>query len=326
MRADRLVSMLLLLQNRGRMTARSLAAELDVSERTVYRDVEALCAAGVPISSELGPGGGFGLPRNYRTSLTGLTEPEVRTLFVSGAPRLLADLGLGGALDMAMLKLAANLPLAQRNDAERVRQRVHLDPCGWFQAVDAVPLLPTVQEAVWKDRQLQIIYRKAGGEVMERLIHPYGLVAKAGVWYLVGASGGETRVFRISRMREASLVDGPCDRPDSFDLAEYWTSWCAWFENSRPYYPVTLRVSPAGVPLLSSALGEWVQELVDQAPPADSEGWVTLSVTFGSMERARAVMLGLGPQVEVLAPLDLRDGLVETARQTWDFYAGRSRA
>lgn len=323
MRADRLISLLLLLQSRGRLTAQALADELEVSERTIYRDMEALCAAGVPIVSELGPGGGFELPSTYRSSLTGLTETEIRTLFVAGTPQLLADLGLGGTLNAALLKLAANLPNAQRTAAAHIRQRIYIDPTGWFQALDAVPLLTIVQHAVWDDRKLQVLYQKASGEVVDRVIDPYGLVAKGGVWYLIGAVRGETRVFRISRMRAAALTGHAAERPDGFVVQAYWVAWCAWFEESRPQYRVTFRVSSAGIAMLPAALGEWVWNHVERMSATDAEGWITLSTSFGYKEEARVVLLGLGGHVEVLEPTELRDSLIATACQALTAYRAR---
>src|SRR5579884_1595719 len=185
MRADRLVSLLLLLQTRGRMTAQDLAQRLEVSERTIYRDMSALGMAGVPVYAERGPGGGCSLAHGYRTNLTGLTLDEARTLFMSGAPALLKDLGMSKALDDALLKLLAALPISQRQQAQRARERIYVDPAGWSSPDEALPYLGVVSEAVWSDRRLRLIYNRPDGEDMvlvERVVDPLGLVAKASIW------------------------------------------------------------------------------------------------------------------------------------------------
>jgi predicted DNA-binding transcriptional regulator YafY len=250
MRADRLLSILLLLQTRDRMTARELSDTLNVSERTIYRDLDALNAAGIPVYTERGPGGGCALVEGYRTNLTGLTEAEVRSLFVPGVPGPLADLGLGQVLEEALLKLLVALPSMHRHDAERVRQRFMLDAAGWFQPEEPVPHLHTLQEAVWQDRKMTMVYRRGDGTQTERTVEPYGLVAKASIWYMVAAVEEQIRVYRVSRVQAATLCEERFERPLTFDLAAYWADWCAEFESSRARLPVTLRAAPELVPIL----------------------------------------------------------------------------
>ena len=326
MRADRLLSLLMLLQIRGRLPAHELAKRLEVSERTIYRDIEALSAAGVPVYTESGPGGGCVLAEGYRTNLTGLTEAEVRTLFMSSASGLLADLELGQALEAALLKLLAALPSAHRQDAERSRQRIYLDVAGWHPPEEAGPYLRTLQEAVWNDRRLLLTYRKANGEIIERLVDPLGLVAKAGIWYLVGAMKGEMRVLRISRVQAATITEEPCQRPEGFDLATYWAEWSSQFRASWPQYPVTVRVAPEFVPILPQVLGEGIHTLLQQADPPDASGWITLTLTFETFEGARTSMLGFGTNVEVLEPQELREGVAEFAARIVAFYAEKQRS
>ncbi len=322
MRADRLLSILLMLQTGGRITAQELAERLEVSGRTIYRDLDALSAAGIPVYAERGPGGGCALLEDYKTDLTGLNEAEIRTLFMSGAAGPLADLGLGRALEDALLKLLASLPSATRRDAERARQRLHLDAAGWNRPEEAVPHLRTIQEAVWQDRQLCLVYRRGdAAQAVERLVEPYGLVAKATVWYLVGASEGEVRVFRVSRMADARLTDTTFSRPKDFDLAAYWTEWCSQFKAGLPRYPVTLRVSPEGTNLLPHALGEGVRAIIERAGSADTAGWRTLSLHFESLENARSRLLGLGTTVEVIEPAELRESFLTLTRELAAFYA-----
>ncbi len=322
MRADRLLSLLLLLQTRGRMTARELAERLEVSERTIYRDVGALSVAGVPIYSERGPGGGCALMDGYRTSLTGLTEAEARTLVISGAQTPLADLRLGGAVEAALLKLQAALPAPHRDDAERARQRVYLDPAGWGQP-DHTPHLSTIEAAVWSDRRLRMGYRKGNGQLAEYLVDPLGLVAKASVWYFVGMVEDELRTFRVSRVLSAELTDEPCQRPGGFDLAAYWAESSARFKATWTQYPVTLRVSPQLMAILPQLFGEGAYTLLERAGHPDEHGWVTLTLTFESYDSALGRVASFGTMAEVLEPVELREGIVVLARDLLTFYTRR---
>lgn len=322
MRADRLLSILLLLQSKGRLTAAQLARMLGVSERTIYRDLDALNAAGVPVYTERGPNGGCRLVEGYRTSLTGLTEAEVRTLFVSGMSRPLADLGLDQALEDAMLKLLAALPSGRRDEARRVRQRILLDAAGWFRPEEPVPFLHVLQQAVWDDRKVHLVYRRSDGQQVERCVDAYGLVAKASIWYLVGVEEDRVRVYRVSRIQEATALDERFERPPDFDLATYWAAWCAQFEASRARYPIRLRLAPALLPVLPQIFGEGIHAVLAEADPPDGEGWVTLSLTFETLDAARTHVLGFGALAEVLDPPELRDSVIDTARRIVAFYEG----
>jgi predicted DNA-binding transcriptional regulator YafY len=275
----------------------------------------------VPVYAQCGPGGGCDLLDSYRTDLTGLTEDEAQALFMLSVPSPLADLGVSQELKAALLKLSASLPAGQRRDAERVRQRVHLDAAGWFQPEEPVPHLPRIQAALWEDRKLWIKYRRKDGTQRERIVDPYGLVAKASVWYLVAAVEDQMRVYRVSRVREAELVQERFSRSDDFDLVAFWTAWCEEFEHSRPVYPMTVRVAPRGVPLLPVMFGEGVRSLIDGAGPPDDAGWITLSLNCESLGAARTKMLGLGTMAEVLAPLALRESLRAWAADIVAFYA-----
>ncbi len=320
MRADRLLSILMLLQARGRMTAQQLAAELEVSQRTIYRDIDALCIAGVPIYAERGTGGGYALLDDYRTNLTGLTESEVRALFMLSIPAPLDQLGVSQELKTALLKLSAALPAPRRRDKERVRQRVHLDATWWFQAKEPVPHLPTIQKAVWQDRTLHLTYRLPFGAQVERLAAPYGLVAKAGVWYLVYGLNGGVHVLRISRVLDARLGDETFQRPPDFDLARFWEKSCADYEANRPSYPISVRVAPNLLPELPLFFGDHVRHDIAQADPPDQEGWVRLTLVFESFEAARERILGFGRAVEVLAPRALRQSVLDFAQQIVALY------
>lgn len=319
-RADRLLILLLLLQTRGRVTAQALAKRLEVSERTIYRDLEALSLAGVPVYAERGPGGGWQLLEDYRTNLTRLTEAEVNTLFMSGIAGPIADLGLGKAGEDALLKLLAALPRVYRRTAEQARERIYLDAASWFHHEEDVPYLQVVQEAVWHDRRLRISYKRGDFDVVERIINPYGLVAKASIWYLVAASAEEMRVFRISRIQAVEVLEEPFSRPADFDLRTFWARWCAEFETSLRRYPVKLRVAPGAVSDLKLAFGDLVQTLIEQADPPDVEGWITLSLPFEGLSVARSHLFNLGTMVEVLEPLELRKSLADWAARIASFY------
>lgn len=325
MRADRLLSLLMLLQIKGQATARELAERLEVSERTIYRDVEALSAAGVPIYAERGSGGGCRLAEGYRTNLTGLTESEVRTLFTPGVAAPLADLGAGKALEAALLKLLATLPTAHRENIERTRQRLYMDTVGWFHpnSNEVVPFLQTLQDAVWNDRRILLNYRKHNGELIERIIDPLGLVAKAGIWYMVACSNGDLRVFRVSRVRNVVIIDEPCQRPENFQLEAFWATWRVDFQATLPSYPVKMRVSSTFLPMLPQILGEEVHELIENAALPDSEGWITIPFVFESFEGARSVIIRCGTLVEVLEPLELRQSIRQFAAGIVAFYDER---
>jgi predicted DNA-binding transcriptional regulator YafY len=325
MRADRLLSILLLLQTNRRITAQKLAEKLEVSERTIYRDLEALSTAGVPVYAERGPGGGCALLGDYRTTLTGLNEADVRTLLLSGVPRPLADLGLDKALEVALLKLVAALPSARRPDAEQARQRLHLDAAGWYTpAANEIPHLRLLQEAVWQERKVRLRYRTRSRIISERLIEPLGLVAKTNVWYLVSRKETDMRVYRVSRMQSITLTEETFERPADFDLAAYWANWCATFHATLSQYHTTLRIAPAAVSVLSHFFGEGAQTLLDQGDPPDAEGWVTVRPIFESLEAACSMALGLGTQVEVLEPAELRDYIIRQATRVITFYAQKA--
>jgi predicted DNA-binding transcriptional regulator YafY len=322
MRADRLLSILMLLQARGRMTAQELAEDLEVSVRTIYRDIDALSVAGVPIYTERGPGGGCSLLDSYRTTLTGLTRHEVRALFMLSIPAPLAELGVGQDLRAALLKLSAALPVAHRQDEERVRQRIHLDAVEWFHAREPVPHLKTIQQAVWQDRRLLLTYHLPFETRVERLVDPYGLVAKASVWYLVCARDGHIRVHRVSNVLEARLVDGSFERPADFDLAAFWKTWCAEVEANRSSYPVSVRVSEDLVPFLPRFFGDGMRTVMQETGPPDAEGWVTMTLPFESLEDARSRILGFGGAIEVLEPQALLESVLDFAAQITARYRG----
>ena len=309
MRADRLLSILLLLQVRQRVTAGELARRLEVSERTIYRDMDALGSAGIPVFAERGHGGGWGLVDQYRTDLTGLNRAEIEALFLQPSG-LLADLGLDKASTTALIKLLAALPSSRRRDAEHVRQRIHVDGAGWFQDKEHVPFLSTLQEAVWQERKLGLSYRRGDGQVVERLVDPLGLVVKGRVWYLIAAVEDGMRTYRVSRVQDARVTDQPCVRPDGFDLAAHWEASVVRFKADLPRYPATLRTTPDVVPHMRRL--RYVQ-IKDVSQP-DADGRVTVCVQFETEDDACAYALGFGAQVEVVEPPALRQRVMDAAR------------
>lgn len=323
MRADRLISLLMLLQTNGRMTAEELAARLEVSPRTIYRDLDALSSSGVPVYAERGPNGGCMLMESYRTNLTGLNEKEVQALFMFTVPGLLADLGADKASEAAMLKLMASLPAPFQKDAAFVQQRLHLDPAAWFAPEEDVPFLGLLQTAVWENKRVRMQYRRGDGQWVKRLIDPYGLVAKASVWYFVGnVYGNRIQAYRVSRIMEAELTGSTFDRPAEFDLARYWQDWRDDFEARQERHTVTLRVPPGSGPLLALVFGEGIVAQLLAAPEEKyAAGHVRLSLTFDSLETACRQLLGLGTAVEVIDPPSLREMMHQQARILLDLYS-----
>ena len=242
MRADRLLTILLLLQNGGKMTSRSLAQQLEVSNRTIIRDMEALCAAGIPIYAERGANGGWVLDEKYRTNLTGMRPEEILSLLITSHDNLLSDLGIKQHFDAAYQKLLTSSPDTIQKDAEIIRQRIHIDGVSWHPSDESFPYLSTIQEAVWSDRQLFIRYQKEHEQV-ERVVYPLGLVAKRSVWYLVAETNQEMRTYRISRLLEVQLLMETFQRPSSFSLAQYWGQSTAQFKARLPRYPALVRMT-----------------------------------------------------------------------------------
>ncbi len=320
MRASRLLSILLLLQARGRMTATELARELEVSVRTIYRDVESLGMAGIPIYADHGPTGGYQLIGGYRMQLTGLSGDEAEALFLAGMPSAAAELGLGATLASAQLKLLAALPPAIRASAERMRERLYLDAPAWFQAIDETPYLAAVAEALWRQALLRVRYQRAGraGERL-RTLAPLGLTLKSGVWYLVaqamdtdspsdGASEQDgPRVYRVSRILELTTLPNHFERPADFDLAVYWQDWSADFERRLYRGEAVVRLSPR----IFAALGTYFNAVMahaasESAGPPNAEGWREVTIPIESHAYTVSDLLRLGSEVEVMAPPELR--------------------
>jgi predicted DNA-binding transcriptional regulator YafY len=317
MRADRLLSILLLLQTNRRITARALAQRFEVSERTIHRDMEALSGSGVPVFAERGNGGGWELLEPYRTNLTGLSDAEAQALLLSQSGRVLSDLGLRQAADSALIKLLASLPAMVRRNAELVRQRIHVDGAGWQQWEERVPALPTLQTALWQDRQVYLVYQRSDEAVVERLVNPLGLVVRGSVWYLVAAVEGDARTYRVARVQDARLADSQSRRTPDFDLAAYWEQSKAEFQANLPRYMATLRIDSE---ILPHARWAWRFARIEHTHPPDANGWQQIEVNFEVEEEACICVLAFGPQVEVLAPADLRAKVVGRAQAIVDRY------
>jgi predicted DNA-binding transcriptional regulator YafY len=320
MRADRLLSILLLLQVHRRMTAGELAKRLEVSERTIHRDMEALSGAGIPVVAERGVGGGWILLEKYQTNLTGLNEAEIQTLFLTRPAHLLADLGLHQASEAALIKLLAALPSMSRRDAEFVRQRIYVDSVSWHPTQEDHACLPILQQAIWKERKLSLTYQR-GDTPFERIVEPLGLVAKGNVWYLIAAAEGEIHTYRVSRMCNASMREETCVRPQNFDLAAYWVQSSSNFVAALPQFPVTVRIAPDVLEHIYHA-GRYAR--IDHAEPPDDEGWMTMRLLFEMEEAACGYLLTFGTRVEILEPLELREKVIQLAKDMLAFYAERT--
>jgi predicted DNA-binding transcriptional regulator YafY len=322
MRASRLVSLILLLQSHGRMTAQDLADWFEVSVRTIYRDVEALHAAGVPIYGDAGHAGGYQLFDGYRTRLTGLTTSEAEVLFLAGMPGPAADLGLGAVVASAQLKVLAALPAKQRDRAWRIAECFHLDAQGWYQDADPTPYLAAVADAVWHQRRVELRYRRwqAPQEVTRRL-EPYGLVLKGGRWYLVARADRHVRTYRVSQILDLRQLDGTFTRPDSFDLAAYWRCYLNDFEARRLTSTALIRLSSRVLPRLPDLVTHVMARAVTTtAGPPDEEGWVRALVPIESTEHAVADLLRLGAEAEVLTPDNLRARVADTVQRLAKMY------
>jgi len=307
-RADRLLSLALLLQARGVATARSLAAELEVSVRTVYRDLAALSASGVPIVTEAGPGGGCRLMDGYRFPLRGLRPDEAEALLILGVPAALRDLGLAGALTAAHRQIRVTSGLAGGLTTGTL---VHLDMPRWFGGQEEVPCLRDLARALRLGRKLAIRYPPADWE--PRVVGPLGLVNKAGTWYLVAECGG-VRVFRGGRVSAAQVLPEPFERPADFELAAFWARWSAEFEASRPRLQVRLVASPRALAAFGEVFGAAAQPALEAAGPPDQDGWRVVTLSFEHERAAMHRLAGFGNQVEVLGPPSVRAELLATAR------------
>jgi len=319
MRADRLVALLLLLQAKGRVTAAALADELEVSVRTVYRDLQALANAGVPVFAESGPCGGCQLLPGYRSPLDALTPDEADALLVLGVPRPLRELGLGGLIDSAQQRVSQ--AAAPRRPRPGPGALVHLDMPRWFHPVEDTPHLLALARAVRLARRTEIAYVSGANQRSRRhSIEPLGIVNKAGVWYVVAGTARGTTVFRVGRIREAVITDVDFIRPSSFGLEAFWSTWSSEFAASRPRLAVQVRAAPQAFRVLPEVLGDGVRPALETAGPPDDEAWRVLELTFEHVNAAAHRLIALGALIEVLSPVEVRDAMVEAAQQVLELY------
>lgn len=326
MRADRLVSILLLLQVQGQMTAKSLSERLEVSERTIHRDMEALSAAGVPVVAERGAGGGWRLLGGYRTNLTGLKESELRALLVSPSEQLLNDLGLSQIAEDARNKLLAALPSADREGAKEVWQRIHIDTSTWRQSKEKIVSFESLQAAIWNEKKVLIRYKRADGQSVDRLVEPLGLVAKGSVWYLVAAAEGRIRNYRVSRIQSVELTEERFKRPDSFHLADYWKISTKAFLDRLPKMEVKVKGHPSILPRLKFT-PRFLR--ISDIGPSDSDGWIPITLSFDTEQEAAEAILGFGDRMIIMEPDSLRyrvSGMAKAVVRLYDKQGSRPQS
>ncbi|MBQ1094336.1 YafY family protein [Streptomyces sp. B93] len=317
MSAGRLLSVLLLLQSRGRLSARAIADELGVSVRTAYRDLGRLQQAGVPLYAEPGPGGGYQLVDGYRTRLTGLTEGEARALFLAGLPGPAADLGLAADVAAARLKLLAALPTELRQEAARTAAVFHVDAPGWYTEPEETPYLPLLVDAVLSRRTVDVRYRRwRAPQEVDRRLRPYGLVLKSGVWYVVAATDRGIATYRAAQVLDARLTEERFDRPRDFDLRAHWASYLADFQARRHTGTATVRLSPRGRRRLPDNMPpEVVRAAEATAVAVGDDGWIEAVIPTESVPHACGELLRLGTDVEVMAPPELRRAMREAVAE-----------
>lgn len=319
MRASRLLSIMMLLQAKGRMSAESLAQELEVSVRTVYRDIDQLSAAGVPVYADIGRNGGFALLDGWRTRLTGLTAPEARALFLSGLPGPASELGLGDEVAQAELKLLAALPADWQMEATRMSSRFHLDPKGWFSSGPRPEFLKAVAEAVWSERRITIKY-DSWTQISERTVEPLGLVLKGGIWYLVAQRETGMRTYRLSQVLALTPLEEYFERPADFDLPRHWRDSTASFEREIYVGVARVRATRRGVGRLKD-ISQRVKEAIEEQPlEFDADGFAVLDVPVEEETWAAREMTRVGAEVEVLEPPTLRERMTDIARRLANFY------
>ena len=325
MRASRLLSILIMLQLRGRLSAEALAQEFEVSIRTIYRDIDQLSAAGVPVFAERGRAGGFELHEGYRTRLTGLTHIEAEVLLLAGAGGAAADLGLGAEAAAAQLKLLASLPPESGASAQRVASRFHLDPAPWYARIEPPGVLPALAAAVWQDQRVRIGYESWKAAVT-REIDPLGLVLKAGVWYLVATAAktagnkAAPRTYRVSNIRSLERVESAFHRPARFDLARHWEASARDFEARLLSGRAVIRISPEGRRLLRDNYPAAELAVVARHAKARPEGRVKAEIPVEDISQSARQLLRLGANVEVLGPPALRKAVADEARKVAALY------
>jgi predicted DNA-binding transcriptional regulator YafY len=314
MRASRLLSILTTLQARGRVTAPELAEACEVSVRTIYRDVDALAAAGIPVYADRGAEGGYRLLDGYRVRLNGFSPPEAEALFLTGLPGPAAALGLDAAMMAARNKLMAALPANLRQNAGRMQERFHLDAPGWFGETEEPAHLRAIAGALLRDALIKIRYQSWRAE-KHRRVAPLGLVLKGGSWYLAGDVDGSVRTYRVARILDCTVLHECFVRPADFDLAAYWQAATLRLEAELHPNVATVRLSPLGVKLLDALTQPYVKTRTRLEETTDAGGWRIAMVPIGkTVWHAAAELLRLGAEAEVLEPAELREKMAELTR------------
>ncbi|GAA0371984.1 helix-turn-helix transcriptional regulator [Bacillus horti] len=338
MRADRLLSILLFLQNKGKQTAKELAQKLEVSERTILRDMEDLSSAGIPVYAERGSSGGWKLSEGYRTTLTGLKGEEIQALLLNHSSTLLQDLGITNNLEAAFQKLLAATPTTLQKDIELVRARIHVDGAGWFQSKESITYLSVVQEAVWEEKKLLIEYQKGQGqESRKRVVQPLGLVAMRSIWYMVARVDTEEaelesghkeselddtlRSYRISRIIHAEKLDENFQRPVSFNLEEYWEVSTKQFKAAIPRYPARVVMNKK---LLNRLQKKVFVEVLGYTETEDDQ-WIEAELLFNTLDSACEIILGHGQLIKVIAPDELKQAVISEAEKLLELYGYKNK-
>ena len=314
MRADRLLSILMLLQTHGKLTTQQMASDVGVSRRTILRDLDALSSAGIPVYTESGPGGGVALDEKYQMVLSGLSAVDLPALFVSGMPSLLGDLGMAGRAEEILLQLFAALPTYHQQAVQQIRHRLHVDPFWWWREEQPLPFWEALQQAVFEDRKIRVRYERHDGTLSERLLEAYSLVSKAGIWYLVARRDEKWRTYRVSRFHEVTLLGERFARDVGFDLAAYWREHVEQMQSNQPHFDFTLRMPTSRVEFLRFHIVG--NSTITELPEVD--GWFRALIQVPSMDVAKMLIFGLGAEAEVVEPEVLRREMVESARRIVD--------
>jgi predicted DNA-binding transcriptional regulator YafY len=303
MRASRLLSILTTRQAKGHVTAQTLADECGVSLRTIYRDVDALSEAGIPVYSVQGSSGGYRLLDGYRVRLNGLSSTEADALFLAGLTRQASDLGMGAVAASARAKLVAALPEGMRSGA--MKARFYFDAPAWFAEPETLQHLPAIADAVWNQHPIKMRYRSRTTD-KERQVEPLGVVLKGGAWYLVAQLHHDVRTLRISRICEMTVLEGRFEYPSGFNLEAHWMESIRRYEEDLHPNRADIRLSPRGLDLMAEFLPPYIRSGAVISEQADGRGWRQVSVSVGSIEHAAMEMLRFGREVEVVGPPELR--------------------
>lgn len=323
LRGDRLLSIMLFLQSHGQASAKELARKLEVSKRTIYRDIEALSSIGVPVYAERGRNGGLSLIEGYETKLTGLDEFEIRALFVSPAEQILEDLGLNRNSERARNKLIASLPPIYREIAKRVWGRIHVDISSWRAQQEKMNSFEVIKDAIWKENKLKIVYQHLDGKINEVITCPLGLVSKGNHWYYIASKeNGDIRNYRISRICEAIILDEAFSRPLNFDLAQYWKSSTEAFIENLPSFDVSVEVKASLLPRLKFT-GRFAR--IKEVGPQHKNGWVSVELSFDTEDEAKGYILGFADDIKIIKPIDLRDKILKMAESVVALYRHEDR-